>query len=84
MSTLTVSSKGQVVLPAHMRRRLGLNPGALLEARLEPDGVRLTVVRGITVCDIAALAGMVRAAPHGKPRRLSDFDPAQLTRTADP
>ncbi|GAA0769222.1 AbrB/MazE/SpoVT family DNA-binding domain-containing protein [Ideonella azotifigens] len=40
-------SKGQVVLPADMRRRLGLNPGARLEVTEEADGLRLRVQRAV-------------------------------------
>ncbi|WP_369015678.1 AbrB/MazE/SpoVT family DNA-binding domain-containing protein, partial [Escherichia coli] len=43
MSSVLVSAKGQVVLPADLRRRLGLNPGARLEVTEEPDGLRLRV-----------------------------------------
>ena len=47
MPILTVSSKGQIVLPAGTRRRLGLAAGARLEAIEEGDGVRLRVVRSV-------------------------------------
>ena len=40
MSTLLVSSKGQIVLPAATRRRLGLGAGARLEVFEDADGVR--------------------------------------------
>ncbi|MBI3368684.1 MAG: AbrB/MazE/SpoVT family DNA-binding domain-containing protein [Burkholderiales bacterium] len=43
MSTLLVSSKGQIVLPAEIRRRLGLGPGAKLEVLEEPNGIKLRV-----------------------------------------
>jgi AbrB family looped-hinge helix DNA binding protein len=42
MPTVTVSSKGQVVLPAELRNRLGLAAGARLEISEEADGLRLT------------------------------------------
>jgi len=41
MATLTVSSKGQIVLPAGVRRRLGLGAGAKMEIVEEADGLRL-------------------------------------------
>ncbi len=78
MAIMTVSSKGQVVLPADIRRRLGLMAGTQMEIIEEPDGVRLVVARPIKAASIAACAGMVTAPSKGKARNLSDFDPASL------
>ena len=78
MSTLLVSSKGQIVLPAALRRRLGLAAGARLEVLEEADGLKLRVVRSVPQADVRALAGMLKAPARGVPRRLSDFDPAVL------
>ena len=78
MSSILVSSKGQIVLPAGIRRRLGLGAGSRLEVIEEPDGLRLRVERAVPVSDVAALAGMVKARSHGKPRKLEDFDPASM------
>jgi len=38
----TVSTKGQVVVPARIRRKLGLQPGDSLEARIEGPHIVLT------------------------------------------
>lgn len=78
MSTLLVSSKGQIVLPAALRRRLGMGAGARLEVLEEPDGLKLRVVRPVATADLGALAGMVKAPARGVPRRLEEFDPASL------
>ena len=78
MSSLLVSSKGQIVLPAATRRRLGLGAGSRLEVSDEADGVRLRVVRSVPVADLKALAGMVKAPTSGSARRLEDFDPASM------
>jgi len=78
MSTLLVSSKGQIVLPSALRRRLGMGAGARLEVVEEPDGLKLRVVRSVQAADITDLAGMVKARSRGVPRRLEDFDPASL------
>ena len=78
MATITVSSKGQVVLPADIRRRLGLMAGSQMEIIEEPDGVRLVVSRPVKVTSIAACAGMVTAPSKGKARKLADFDPASV------
>jgi antitoxin PrlF len=78
MSTLLVSSKGQIVLPAALRRRLGLGAGARLEVVERADGLTLRVVRAVPRADVASLAGMLKAPARGAPRRLEDFDPATL------
>jgi antitoxin PrlF len=78
MPTLLVSSKGQIVLPAATRRRLGLGAGARLEVLEETDGVRLRVVRSVPKADVSKLAGMLNAPARGVPRRLEDFDPATM------
>ena len=76
MTTVTVSSKGQLVLPARVRARLGLGAGARLELQDEADGVRLRVVLAVPATSLAALAGMVTAKSKGKCRRLTEFDAA--------
>lgn len=78
MPTLLVSSKGQIVLPAALRRRLGMGAGARLEMLEEPDGLKLRVVRSVEPADVTELAGMLQAPSRGTPRRLQDFDAASL------
>ena len=78
MSTLLVSSKGQIVLPAKLRRKLGMGAGARIEVCEEPDGLKLRVVRAVATADIARLAGMVKAPARGVARKLEDFDPAEM------
>ena len=78
MSTLLVSSKGQIVLPAALRRRLGMGVGARIEVLEEFDGLKLRVVRPVMTTDLTAMAGMVTAPSRGVPRHLEDFDPASL------
>ena len=84
MSTLIVSSKGQIVLPAALRRRLGLNAGAQLEVLEQAGGIKLRVMRSVPKAEVAGLAGMVTAPARGVPRRLEDFDPAALLARAGP
>jgi AbrB family looped-hinge helix DNA binding protein len=78
MRTLLVSSKGQIVLPAALRRRLGMGAGARIEVLEESDGLKLRVIRAVSTADLTGMAGMVKAPAHGVPRRLEDFDPASL------
>ena len=76
MSTLLVSSKGQIVLPAALRRRLGMGAGARIEVLEESDGLKLRVIRVVATTELTGMAGMVKAPVRGVPRRLKDFDPA--------
>lgn len=66
------------MLPAALRRRLGMGPGARIEVLEESDGLKLRVVRPVVTGDVAGMAGMVKAPARGMPRRLEDFDPATL------
>jgi AbrB family looped-hinge helix DNA binding protein len=78
MDTVSVSSKGQIVLPAALRRRLGMGAGARIEVLEEADGLKLRVVRAVGTSELTTLAGLVKARSRGAPRRLEDFDPASL------
>ena len=84
MHIVKVSSKGQIVLPASTRRRLGLNAGARLELIDEPTSVRLKVLRAVEGSTAEELAGMVSAPSSGRRRSLEAFDPATLLRKRRP
>jgi AbrB family looped-hinge helix DNA binding protein len=53
MPTATLSSKSQLVLPAEIRRKLGIHPGDLLVVELEGDHA---VIRKTPYSDVEALA----------------------------
>ena len=64
----TVSTKGQVVVPSRIRRKLGLRPGDSLEARLEGQQIVLTPRKvrprnGRIVCDPATGLPVLTAGP---------------------
>lgn len=42
MSVVLVSTKGQIVLPAAVRRALGLKPGMRVDIRVDGKGARIT------------------------------------------
>jgi AbrB family looped-hinge helix DNA binding protein len=44
MATVTISSKGQIAIPAQMRRELNLTRSTRLDVRLERDRLVLTPV----------------------------------------
>ncbi len=43
MSTVTVSEKGQMIIPADLRRRLGIVAGTKLEVTADSGGFRVQV-----------------------------------------
>ena len=53
MPTATLSSKSQLVLPAEIRRKLGIHPGDRLVVELEGDHA---VIRKAPHSDVEALA----------------------------
>ena len=53
MPTATLSSKSQLVLPAEIRRKLGIHPGDQLTVELEGDHA---VIRKAPHSDVEALA----------------------------
>lgn len=83
MATMTISSKGQLVLPVDIRRRFGLVAGTQIEIIEEPDGLRLVACHPVRPASVESCAGMITAPSKGEPRRLADFDPASLTAKAE-
>ncbi len=69
MSTSTVSSKGQIVIPAAVRADMEVEPGTRVEFVKTPDGWLLKpATRPVT-----ALKGLVRKKPV-KPVSIEDMD----------
>lgn len=60
MATSTVSTKGQIVIPAPIRAELGLGAGSRVEFLKTPDGYLIKAATG----SITALKGIL-----SKPRR---------------
>ncbi|MFZ1410474.1 MAG: AbrB/MazE/SpoVT family DNA-binding domain-containing protein [Micropruina sp.] len=71
MPSATVTSKGQVTIPAEVRRRLGVHPGSRLAFVLTEAGHYEVHVESRTVSD---LKGMVPRA--GAPVTLEEMDRA--------
>ncbi len=79
---LTLSSKGQLVIPARLRQLLGLNPGDRLELTVEPDGLLLkphSSARSSSARDRIGCAGY-----QGPPFPLDQQDPALYATDARP
>jgi len=84
MATVTVSDKGQVVIPAAIRRRLSIAPGSKLDFELEGDDIRIRVCKGVCKAIPPSRAedgyGLLRCELPGE-RRLADFDKEWTSRT---
>jgi len=78
VSYVTVSSKGQVVIPAEIRRLLGIEPGSQIDVSVNDGKIELTLVHPATRSSHEAGFGMLRYS--GPARRLGDFDVAELMR----
>lgn len=69
-----VSTKGQVVLPSPIRRRLGLQPGDSLDAQMEGERIILTPRRARR-----GSARIVKDPVTGLPVLTAGADAARLT-----
>jgi AbrB family looped-hinge helix DNA binding protein len=54
-ATTRLSSKGQVVIPARLRRALGWRPGERLTVEVAPGKVRTLVLRGRTADEVEGM-----------------------------
>ncbi len=73
---LTLSSKGQLVIPASLRQLLGLQPGDRLALSLEADGLRLVPENRKKSRSARALIGCT--GYQGPPLSLAQMDPARF------
>jgi antitoxin PrlF len=80
MTTVTVSDKGQVVIPAAIRRGLGIKAGTELEFELDGSEIRVSLRHAVPPARIDDGYGMLRAKPTTGPRSLEDFEPADAMR----
>lgn len=82
MATATLSERGQIVVPADIRRKYGLSAGTQVEFVDDGGSIRLVIRRRVPHTDPLAGYRMIKVKSKGRVRRLSDFDPATLTRNA--
>jgi AbrB family looped-hinge helix DNA binding protein len=79
MQTVTVSEKGQVVIPVQIRRRLGIAPGCQLNFSLEGQIIHVEMKRQRVPTEPQDGFGMLVCKKPGQ-RRLADFDVAKAMR----
>ncbi|MGQ0594318.1 MAG: AbrB/MazE/SpoVT family DNA-binding domain-containing protein [Gammaproteobacteria bacterium] len=83
MPAATLTEKGQIVIPAEIRAKYGLTPGTQVEFIDEGGAIRLVARRRVTPSDPAVGYGLVKLKATGKPRRLAEFDAANVLRKND-
>lgn len=81
MSAATLTAKGQIVIPAEIRARYELTPGTQVEFVDEGGVLRLVVRRRVAPTNPVDGYGLVKVKSKGHPRRLADFDAANVART---
>jgi len=75
---ITVSEKGQMVIPASLRAKLGISAGTRLEVIEEGGNLRLLVEPGRKALSAAACIGITGYT--GPKLELDDMDPARFAR----
>lgn len=78
MSCVTVSNKGQVVIPAELRKQLGILPGSQVQVSLVEDKIEISLLHPAGHSSHDDGFGMLKYA--GPPRRLADVDVVELMR----
>ncbi|MCY4075976.1 MAG: AbrB/MazE/SpoVT family DNA-binding domain-containing protein [Acidobacteria bacterium] len=72
MTTTRLSSKGQIVIPEAIRRRLGLDPGSEFVVLGDGDTIVLQRVRAPTMQDFDTIVARARQAARRAGMRRSD------------
>jgi AbrB family looped-hinge helix DNA binding protein len=80
MGAATLTERGQIVVPADIRRKYGLSAGTQVEFVDDGGTIRLVVRRRVAPSDPQAGFGMIKVKSRGAARRLAEFDPASLLR----
>ena len=76
MSAVLVSTKGQIVLPAGVRKALGLKPGMRVDIRVEGKGARITPApakKTATLSEIQAILKYSGSRVAVKDMRVTDY-----------
>ena len=78
MSCVTVSNKGQVVIPADLRKQLGILPGSQVEVSVVEDKIEISLLHPAGHSSHESGFGMLKYV--GPPHRLAEMDVADLMR----
>jgi antitoxin PrlF len=80
MEQLTVSTKGQVVIPIDIRERLGITPGSRVSVVAEGNRVVISLQKQKKVTDVMAGYGMLKYKGPALKKSLLDVDVVDLMR----
>lgn len=72
----TIDRAGRVVIPAEVRKRLGLTPGT--ELRLEIEGFAIRLVRAVAGPELSERGGRLVARPRTAEADRVEIDVAKL------
>jgi AbrB family looped-hinge helix DNA binding protein len=78
MVATTLTERGQLEIPAAIREKYGLTPGTQIEILDDDGSLRLILRQPLPKRRPEDGFGMIKVPSSGKPRRLSDFDAAEL------
>jgi AbrB family looped-hinge helix DNA binding protein len=73
-ATVTMSTKGQIVIPRELRESLGWREGTRLEIASQAGGVVIRPVRPYPATTVDDLLGLLEY--HGPPKSLDEMDAA--------
>lgn len=76
MTTLTVSTKGQIVIPKEIRDELGFVPGAKVDVERNGDALTLRLVKGRKSVPVDVLFGRFKHLYSGPPITEEQIDAA--------
>jgi len=72
----TIDRAGRVVIPAELRRRLGLTPGT--ELKLEIEGFAIRIARAVAGPEVLERGGRLVARPRATEASRTEIDVARL------
>lgn len=72
MTTTTLSTKGQIIIPKEIRERHGWGPGLSLEVVEQGDSILLRPVRALPRTTVDDLLGCL--PHHGRPKTLEEME----------
>lgn len=81
MTTMTLSAKRQVVLPAELCRQVALAPGAQVRVELSPDGCGIMIQPAANSLKKPVSVLLGRVKHHGKPVAIEEMQGLAIAQT---